>query len=222
MYAKAGALYRSGDRGGTWVRCFPVTVERVTVGDDHTAQTLHGASGPTGDVGAMAIDAAEHGIVYLAIGTALWSSPEGGSTWQKTPDLPGAARRIWIDPRSSKSDGTLYVAGTDAIHRREGGAWRTGASPGAFTDVTGAPPRFYATSGGRIFVSGDGGMTWRMSFLPSFGGRATVIAAGHEQPDTAYVSYSELRVSIRATRGVAKTIDGGRRWTLAWRSVRDA
>ena len=116
----------------------------------------------------------------------------------------------------------MYVAGPDAIYRRQAGGWRTGASAGAFTDITGTPPRFYATSTGRILVSDDGGMSWRTSFLPGFGGRATAIAASPQQPDVAYVSYSDLRAPIRATRGVAKTVDGGRRWTPIWRNIRDA
>jgi hypothetical protein len=53
-------------------------------------------------------------------------------------------------------------------------------------------------------------------------GRAAAIAASPQQPDVAYVSYSELRAPIRATRGVAKTVDGGRRWTPVWHNVRDA
>src|SRR5207244_8131098 len=97
--------------------------------------------------------------------SALWTSPDGGARWQKSADLPGPARWMWIDPRSSKADRTVYVAGPDAIYRRQAGGWRTGASPGVFTDVTGTPPRFYATSAGTIFVSADGGMTWSTSSL---------------------------------------------------------
>jgi photosystem II stability/assembly factor-like uncharacterized protein len=222
IYAKAGALFRSADGGSTWARFLPSTVARVTMGDDHASLTLHGGSEPRGDVGAMAVDSADSRVLYLAIGAALWTSADGGATWRKSADLPAPGRRIWIDPRSSKADRSLYVAGPDAIYRRQAGAWRTGASPGAFTDITGTPPHFYATSTGRILVSDDGGTSWRTSFLPGFGGRATAIAASPRQPDVAYVSYSDLRAPIRTTRGVAKTVDGGRRWTPIWRNVRDA
>src|SRR5439155_1511187 len=154
--------------------------------------------------------------------SALWTSPDGGATCRKSADLPGPARWMWIDPRSIKADRTVYVAGLDAVYRRQAGGWRTGGSPGVFTDVTGTPPRFYATSAGKIFVSADGGMTWSTSSLSGFRGRATAIAASRQQPDVAYVSYSELRAPIRATRGVAKTVDGGRHWTPVWHNVRDA
>jgi photosystem II stability/assembly factor-like uncharacterized protein len=222
IYAKAGALFRSSDGGATWVRFFPSAVAKVTMGDDHASHTLHGASDPHGDIGAMAIDPEDSRVLYLGLDLALWTSADGGATWQKSADLPGRARRMWIDPGSGKADRTLYVAGPDAMYRRQAGGWRTGASPGVFTDVTGTPPRFYATSGGRIFVSGDGGMTWSTSSLSGFRGHATAIAASPQQPGVAYVSYSGLRAPLRATLGVAKTVDGGRRWTPVYHHVQDA
>lgn len=205
IYAKAGALFRSADGGTTWARFFPSTVAKITMGDDHASHTLPVASGPRGDIGAMAIDPEDSRALYLVLDLAVWTSADGDATWQKSADLPGPARRLWIDPRSSRADRTLYVAGPDAMYRRQAGGWRTGASPSVFTDVTGTPPRFYATSAGRIFLSGDGGMTWSTSSLPGFRGHATAIAASPPQPEVAYVSYSGLRAPIRATRGVAKT-----------------
>jgi photosystem II stability/assembly factor-like uncharacterized protein len=222
IYAKAGVLFRSTDRGTTWARFFPSAITKITMGDDHASPTFHVARGARGEVGAMAIDPEDSRVVYVSIDSVLWRSHDGGASWQEAGDLPGRARRMWIDPRSSKGDRTLYVAGRDAISRREAGNWRTGASPGVLTDVTGSPPRFYATAAGTIFVSRDGGMTWSRSSLPGFQGRATAIAVSPERPDVAYVSYSDLRAPIRATRGVAKTVDGGRHWTPVWRNVRDA
>jgi photosystem II stability/assembly factor-like uncharacterized protein len=222
IYAKAGALFRSSDGGTTWVRFVPRTVAEIRMGDDHASPTYHVASGPRGDVDAMAIDPGDSRILYLAIDSTLWTSLDRGATWHESGTLPGRARRIWLDPRSSRDDRTLFVAGRDAIYRREAGRWRIGASPGVFSDVTGSPPRFYATAAGNIFVSGDGGMTWRSSPLPGFRGRATAIAASRKQPDVAYVSFSDLRAPLRATRGVAKTVDGGRHWAPVWHNVRDA
>jgi hypothetical protein len=106
IYAKAGAVFRSTDAGTTWARFFPSTVTRITMGDDHAAPTLHVAGGPRGEIGAMAIDPGDSRVLYLAIESALWTSLDGGATWQKSADLPGRARQIWIDPRSSKADRT--------------------------------------------------------------------------------------------------------------------
>jgi photosystem II stability/assembly factor-like uncharacterized protein len=222
IYAEAGALFRSTDGGRTWARFFPRTVTKITMGDDHASPTFHVASEPRGEVGAMAIDPSDSRVLYLGIGSSLWTSLDGGAAWQKAADLSSRVRRIWIDPRSSRTDRALYVAGPDAMYRRQAGVWSRGASPGIFTDVTGTPPRFYATAAGKIVVSADGGMTWSPSSLPGFQGRATAIAASPRQPDVAYVSYSGLRAPIRATRGVAKTVDGGRHWTPVWHNVRDA
>lgn len=223
IYAKtAWALFRSSDGGTTWARFFPKTVTKITMGNDHAGPTLHVAGGPRGDIGAMAIDPADSRVLYLALDAVLWTSSDGGATWRKLEDLPGPARGVWVDPHSAPDDRILYVAGRDALYRRHAGGWRAGASPGVFTGVTGTPPRFYATSAGKIFVSSDGGMTWRGSSLPGFRGRATAIAASPRQPDIAYVSYEGLRAPIRETSGVAKTVDGGRRWTPVYHNVRDA
>src|SRR6266850_6265472 len=89
IYAKAGALFRSSDGGATWARFFPSTVTKITMDDDHASPTLHVASGPRGDIGAMAIDPGDSRILYLAIEAALWMSIDGGAAWQKSADLPG-------------------------------------------------------------------------------------------------------------------------------------
>ncbi len=142
IYANAGALFRSTDGGRTWARFFPSTITKITMGDDHAAPTLQVASGPRGEIGAMAIDPSDSRVMHLGIESALWTSLDGGATWQKSADLPGRARRIWIDPRSSTSDRSLYVAGPSGMYRRQAGVWRSGASPGVFTNLTGTPQRF--------------------------------------------------------------------------------
>jgi len=219
IYAKAGALFRSTDGGTTWARFFPGTVAKVTMGDDHASHKFHVASGPRGDIGAMAIDPKDSRALYLAIDSALWTSGDGGTTWRKSADLPGRARRMWIDPGSSKADRTLYVAGPDAMYRRQAGAWRTGASPGVFTDVTGTPPRFYATSAGKIFVSADGGMTWSPSSLPGFGGRAPTPRSSRGQALPRKGGGSKEVVA--AVRWCIRTcIDAGARTTTAVLPIR--
>ena len=114
--------------------------------------------------------------------TSRWAPPSGppydaGGTWQKSADLRGRTRQIWIDPRSPRGDRTLYVAGPDALYIRRDGRWRTTPLPGTLTDIGGAPPVFYATVAGKIYVSTDGGVTWRESALPGFQGQAAAIAA---------------------------------------------
>lgn len=141
IYATAGALFRSADGDTTWARFFPSTVAKTTMGDDHASHTLHVTGGPRGDIGAMAIDPEDSRALYLVLDLALWTCADGGATWQKSADLPGPARRLWIDPRSSRADRTLYVAGPDAMYRRQAGGWRSPASGRVLAhSVTGRSP----------------------------------------------------------------------------------
>jgi photosystem II stability/assembly factor-like uncharacterized protein len=81
---------------------------------------------------------------------------------------------------------------------------------------------FYATALGKIHVSTDSGLSWRDSPLPGFQGQATAIAASQEHPEIAYVSYSGLRAPLRATWGVAKTIDSGQHWEPVYNHIGDS
>jgi photosystem II stability/assembly factor-like uncharacterized protein len=224
IYAGAGGggLFRSGDAGASWKRFFPRQVEKITMGDDHASGYLYTTGQPRGEVTAMAIDPADSRSLYLALGSALWTTVDTGATWQKAADLPGRAYQIWIEPRSPRGDRTLYAAGADALYIRREGRWRTSQLPGTVTAISGAPPAFYATIAGKIYVSPDGGMTWRESSLPGFQGQATAIAASAGHPEIAYVSYSGLRAPVRVTWGVAKTTDSGRHWEPVYSNVHDA
>jgi photosystem II stability/assembly factor-like uncharacterized protein len=225
IYASAGGVFRTGDAGATWQRYFPRNVQKITMGDDHAAGLLHTTGEPNGEVTAMAIDPADSRSHYVALGTALWTSYDAGSTWRKAADLPARVRQIWIDPRSLHGDRTLYAAGPDAMYIRRQGSWRTTQFPGTATAVAGAPPVFYLTHAGKIYVSTDGGVTWHDSSLPGFQGQATAIAASATHPEIAYVSYSglrALRTAMRATWGVAKTTDSGRHWEPVFDNIHDA
>jgi photosystem II stability/assembly factor-like uncharacterized protein len=221
IYALTTGAFRSSDGGATWIRFFPLAAQ-VGLGDDHASGDLLVAGRPIAPVTALAIDPADSYSLYLAQGSALSFTADRGATWQKLAELPGPARRIWIDPRSPKGDRTLYAAGANAFYIRREGKWRTTPLPGAITDIAGTPAVFYATVAGKIHVSTDGGSTWHDSALPGFQGEATAIAAGEDHPEIAYVSYSGLRAPVRSTWGVAKTTDAGRHWEAVYNTVRDA
>ncbi|MCX6628686.1 MAG: hypothetical protein NTW28_13780 [Candidatus Solibacter sp.] len=222
IYAKGPGIFRSADNGETWKRFFPRDVQKITMGDDHAEGRLHTDAQLSGEVSAMAIDPADSRAIYLALGTALWTSTDTGATWQKAADFHVRTLQIWIDPRSPPTDRTLYLASADILHIRREGGWSSEPFPVPATAIAGAPPVFYLTHAGKIHVSTDGGVTWRDSELPGFQGQATEIAASAEHPEVAYVSYSGLRAPMRATWGVAKTTDSGRHWEPVYDSVRDA
>src|SRR5207247_9918267 len=71
IYAQAGALFRSSDGGRTWARFFPSAVAKITMGDDHARLSLHVASAPRGDVGAMALDPRHSRDLHTNIDSAL-------------------------------------------------------------------------------------------------------------------------------------------------------
>src|ERR1035437_7479326 len=140
IYAAAGGVFRSGDGGKTWKRFFPRDVQKITMGDDHASGQLHTAGPPAaghpppagppdGEPPAMAIAPADSRSIYLAVGATLWTSFDAGGAWQKSADLPGRARQIWIDPRSLRGERTLYVAGPDALYIRREGRWHTTQLP---------------------------------------------------------------------------------------------
>jgi photosystem II stability/assembly factor-like uncharacterized protein len=222
IYAKALGIFRSTDGGDTWTRFFPRDVRKITMGDDHASGRILSDAQPAGEVTAMAIDPADSRSLYFALGAALWTSSDAGRAWRKAADLPGPARRIWIDARSLQGDRTLYVAGPDALYIRREGRWRSAPLPPSTAQISGEPPVFYATAAGRIHVSTDAGVSWRDSPLPGFQGEATVIAAAQNHPEIAYASYSGLRAPVRPTWGVAKTTDSGRHWEPVYLNVRDA
>jgi photosystem II stability/assembly factor-like uncharacterized protein len=231
MYAEADGLFRSSDGGATWSRFLPRAdaIRKITMGDDHAGMRLFVDDGPPLNHTAFAIDPADSQSMLLATSgsdkTALWQSVDGGGSWRRIADLGGRVSRIWIDAHSLPGDRTLYLAGPNAIYTWQDGRWRTGESPGTFTQVAvswpeSGAPTFYATSAGRIFTS-TGGMTWRESSLPGFQGQASAIATSPNHPEIAYLSYSRLRNPVTQLFGVAKTTDAGRHWELVWQDSRE-
>jgi photosystem II stability/assembly factor-like uncharacterized protein len=232
VYASADGLFRSADGGDTWSRFHPraAAISKLSMGDDHAGARLSYSAEPSGQISAFAIDPADSQSLLLAVNSggkaALWQSVDGGGSWRKIADLAARASQIWIDPHSLRGDRTLYAAGPNAIFVRQDGRWRTGESPGAFTSISAGWPEsgapfFYATSGEKIFVSADGGMTWRESSLPGFQGAARTVAASRNHPEIAYVSYSRLRAPVSQTFGIAKTVDAGHHWELVWQDGRE-
>src|SRR6185312_3956308 len=68
-----------------------------------------------------------------------------------------------------------------------------------------------------IFVSRDGGASWKASPLPGSGARVRAIATSLKHPESAYASYSHLQLDGTTWMGVARTRDGGSNWTLVWK-----
>ncbi len=247
IYAETMGLWRSTDEGKTWNLVYPNprSVERIEMPDDHAGVRLAVAGGGHPSIAALAVDPEDSSTLYAAItdgGTpSLQVSKDRGATWRLEAALPGGARKIYVDPRSPSSNRTLYVAGRNSVALRANGRWLQAPAPAgvdAFTDVSAGFPReggklvLYASApsgkgrGSRLYISADGGESWRESRLTEDAASAPeprfpAVAACLTRPEVAYVSYSNLALDGRGTFfGVARTSDGGRTWKPVWKESR--
>jgi photosystem II stability/assembly factor-like uncharacterized protein len=88
------------------------------------------------------------------------------------------------------------------------------------TGVPGNPLLYYAaTASGGVWMSSDGGTTWRSVFddqpISSIGS----IAVAPSDPNVIYVGSGEanIRGNVAAGNGIYKSTDGGKSWTHVWR-----
>lgn len=232
IYAGAEALWRSTDDGESWKLVWPrpAAVKGVRMNSDHADEHIVADPNPLGVIVALAIDPANSSsLVAAAIDrgrAALFASGNAGDSWEKVTDLPEPARKIWIDPNSSKNQRDLYVAGEHGVMVRHDGKWQTQIAPPqvSFNDVSAGfsstqGPVIYATSTAGVFLSTDRGGTWTRSPLPGEGAQVRAVATSLKHPETAYVSYAHLMLDGKSWLGVARSRDTGRTWTLVWKEA---
>lgn len=249
IYASGIGLWRSADGGRTWNLVYPEpgSVTAIEMPDDHAEARLVAGDRPA-RITALAVDPADSRILYAGFVESgkpnLSQSSDWGKSWKALSGLAGAAKQIFIDPRSSGNDRTLYVAEDNSVAVREGGRWEQGPVPdsaGLFRDVSGGfssgggKPTLYAlTSFGRdgadlLYISHDGGKSWRLTSLLSEvqsypAPKLAAVAACAAQPEVAYASYAQLKkdpAEKEGVFGVARTADGGKTWKLVWKESRE-
>ena len=73
------------------------------------------------------------------------------------------------------------------------------------------------TTGGGVFKSSDGGLSWAAVTDKYFGGTIGAIAVSESNPDIVYVGTGEypIRGNVSHGDGVYKTTDGGKTWRYA-------
>ncbi len=227
IYVQGVGLWRSTDGGVSWSLVYPdpSAITAILMPDDHASLTLYVAGRPASRMTALAVDPEDSRTLYAALDSALHVSRDWGASWNRVAALPDGARQIYVDPHSPAEERTLYVVGSRTVAVREGGQWRTGPAPeevASFTDVSAGfseeagPPVVYAAAAEALWVSEDGGASWRRSG-PGGGAQLRAVATSLRHPDVVYVSYSGLREGGASWFGVAKSADRGRNWELVWK-----
>jgi photosystem II stability/assembly factor-like uncharacterized protein len=228
MYAHATGLWRSTDGGERWELVYPSpsTVKGVKMSSDHSDEQIVADPDPLSEIAALAVDPSDSKILYAAAGTkaspALFISRDYGKSWQKQADLPEVPRRLWVDPNSTSDSRTVFLGGSHAIAVVTHGAVRSLPLPTTVSDISmgfgaGSQAAIYSISEEGIFVSNDGGVSWHKSALPGTGAKVRAIATSFHHPETAYVSYNQLKADGQSWLGVAKTTNSGADWKLVWK-----
>jgi len=97
---------------------------------------------------------------------------------------------------------------------REIGPFRGGRSA-AVTGSVARPNEYYmGTTGGGVFKTTDGGLTWHATSDGFFGGTIGAIAVSETNPDIVYVATGEypIRGNVSHGDGVYRSDDGGATW----------
>lgn len=176
---------RSDDGGVTWS-----TVRPALPGTD-----IHG----------FAASAVTPNAFYAyVVGSGLFKSADGATTWQKAGDASGATMSMTV----AKAGGTdvLYANTMDGVQRsRDGGrTWEQVRELGGAT-LNAVGEIVYAAAGGAVLVSSDGGLTWERKVFTR--GGATMVAAAPSNPKTVYVLTDKLEVW--------RSFNGGSSWERA-------
>ena len=226
-----------------------------------TDDPAYAGSGRDVDIHTIGVDPSDGRTLAIAVSSAdsprpgsptavtrLLLSPDAGATWSPVGDM-ATERAFAIQIFGTGESRTIrVVAETGVYESRAGGFKRSEAPPpGRITSASfgndGGRSRLYVSTAidsgpsgpvGGLFVSDDGGQTWRASNGTLLGGSSGFGqgegwgSANRSRPavgpvaasaDHGLVAYAGLRGLRREAggpkfNGIAKTVDGGRTWTV--------
>jgi photosystem II stability/assembly factor-like uncharacterized protein len=153
-------------------------------------------------------------FVVPALAVLTVSVPIGAQSGTSAP--PPARPIPRVVPPAPTSPMTLDSAVFGGLRWRDVGPPRGGRSV-AVGGSTARPNEYWmGTTGGGVFKTTDGGLTWTPMSDRYFGGTIGAIAVDQRNPDIVWVGGGEtcIRGNTAHGDGLWKTTDGGRTWTL--------
>jgi photosystem II stability/assembly factor-like uncharacterized protein len=127
---------------------------------------------------------------------------------QRQP-IPGRAIPAASTP-SNAYDSSSFAA----LHWREIGPFRGGRSVAVAGSGKRTNEYYFGTTGGGVFKTTDGGITWAPVTDKYFGGTIGAIGVSESNPDIVYVGGGEypIRGNVSHGEGIWRTSDGGKTW----------
>lgn len=231
LYAGAVGLWRSRDLGRCWELLLPApaSIERVRQDADEAGVHYIVDGGDFGSVQTVSLGPGSRRLlvtVQRGPDVVLLTSADGGATWVLVGRIQGETlRTLHVGPGegcclSLFTDRSLWTGPADGLRRRSDlpptdlpeFLWSESAAAGVDA-ATGATVLYHLTRK-TISVSRDGGGTWEDSRLPGSDHRFRAIGAAPTRPEVAFVAYAGTDVHGAPSFGRARTVDGGRTWTL--------
>ena len=183
----AGALYRSGDAGGSWSPC------------------AAGGWPPAEDM-RLIVAHADPQTIYVGSGAGrIWASRDGGASWASFGEpLPAPLGGL---AESQAEPGALYAVAGGALYRGAAGApWQAlpidRPATGPVVVLAGRPPALLLAGEGGIARSDDDGATWASAPAElEWGGRVTTLVPATYHIDTVFAGSAAGRLATSADRG---------------------
>ena len=160
--------------------------------------------------------------LYVATGTGLFASGDGGSRWDSLSAPPAGNADILAMAVDPQNEARLYAGGRGGLWQsKDGGAtWKPLFSPrparSAIRSIAIAPTvpdtLYVGTDQEGVFRSADAGASW----TPASRGLPEALAGGRPAPiPSLVVDPKNPLIAYAATelQGIYKTIDGGSSWT---------
>ena len=148
---------------------------------------------------------------HAALALVAATLPLAGASAQARP--AGVRVQAPLPPLPAMTvDSSLF----NALRWREIGPARGGRSVAVAGSAQRPLEYWMGTTGGGVFKTTDGGMSWQPASDRYFGGTIGAIAVDHLNPDVVWVGGGEtdIRGNVSHGDGLWKTTDGGRTWQM--------